>query len=236
MNIDNNDKKVEFLDFFLKRYLERGFGTLSKSEIDMLLMHLIMEHSDLKYKPNHEVSLDLKLSETKVKNLIHKAKLQFIENHDEYVKAEFLALLHKSKLETSKSKVIMVIEDAFVKQGIQARLKSLGHFADNSFNAELVKISLSSFYDLLRSFYEASDVALFEQEINEALENDDENKIEFKGLLKSFLEGASAKAGEKGMEALFAVATGGLSEIGNIGWLVDNFKKVAESSEGGQAN
>ncbi|MEZ9410239.1 hypothetical protein [Vibrio lentus] len=213
MNIDSNEKKVEFLDFFLDRYLERGFGTLSKSEIDMLMMHLLMEHSSLKYKPNHEISLDLKLSETKVKNLIHKAKLQFIDNHDDYVKAEFLALLHKSKLETEKSKVIMVIEDAFVKQGIQARLKSLGHFADNSFNAELVKISLNSFYELLRSFYSNDDIAQFEDELNAALEKDAENKIEFKGLLKDFLSGASTKAGEKAMEAAFAFATGGTSEI-----------------------
>ncbi|WP_194580213.1 hypothetical protein, partial [Vibrio anguillarum] len=165
-----------------------------------------MEHSNLKYKPNHEISLDLKLSETKVKNLIHKAKLLFIDNHDDYVKAEFLALLHKSKLETEKSKVIMVIEDAFVKQGIQARLKSLGHFADNSFNAELVKISLNSFYELLRSFYSDDDIAQFEDELNAALEKDAENKIEFKGLLKDFLSGASTKAGEKAMEAAFAFA------------------------------
>ncbi|HHF2869659.1 TPA: hypothetical protein ACPJZQ_004854 [Vibrio alginolyticus] len=213
MNIDNNDKKVEFLDFLLERYLERGFGTLSKSEIDMLMMHLIMKYSDLKYKPNHEISLDLKLTETKVKNLIHRGKLQFIDNHEDYVKAEFLALLHKSKLETSKSKVVMVIEDAFVKQGIQARLKSLGYFADNSFNAELVKISLDSFYELLRSFYSEDDIALFEEELNTALEKDEENKIEFKGLLKDFLSGASTKAGEKAMETIFAFASGGTSEI-----------------------
>ncbi|MBL0457375.1 hypothetical protein JD499_09185 [Aeromonas enteropelogenes] len=213
MKIDSDEKKIEFLDFFLERYLERGFGTLSKSEIDMLIMHLIMKHSDLKYKPNHAVSLDLKLSESRVKNLIHKANLQFIEDHEGYVKAEFLALLHKSKLETSKSKVVIVIEDAFVKQGIQARLKELGHFADNSFNAELVKISTNSFYELLRSFYSPEDVAKFEQEINEALKKDDENKIEFKGLLKDFLSGATNKAGEKAMEVAFAFATGGVSEI-----------------------
>ncbi|MFL7035487.1 hypothetical protein BCS71_19930 [Vibrio lentus] len=107
----------------------------------------------------------------------------------------------------------MVIEDAFVKQGIQARLKSLGHFADNSFNAELVKISLNSFYELLRSFYSNDDIAQFEDELNAALEKDAENKIEFKGLLKDFLSGASTKAGEKAMEAAFAFATGGTSEI-----------------------
>lgn len=223
MNIDTNEKKIAFLDFFLERYLERGFGTLSKSEIDMLMMHLIMENSDLKYKPNHEISLDLKLSETKVKNLIHKAKLQFIDDHDDYVKAEFLALLHKSKLETEKSKVIMVIEDTFVKQGIQARLKSLGHFADNSFNAELVKISLNSFYELLRSFYSDDDIVQFEDELNAALEKDAENKIEFKGLLKDFLSGASTQAGEKAMRLAFAFATSGASEITS---LIDSAKKI----------
>ncbi|QNF18899.1 hypothetical protein [Aeromonas hydrophila] len=213
MKIDSDENKIKFLDFFLERYLERGFGTLSKSEIDMLIMHLIMTHSDLKYKQNHAISLDLKLSESRVKNLIHKANLQFIEDHEGYVKAEFLALLHKSKLETSKSKVVIIIENAFVKQGIQGRLKELGHFADNSFNAELVHISINSFVDLLHSFYSSDDVVKFELEINKALENNDENKIEFKGILKNFLSGASAKAGEKAMDVAFAFATGGVSEI-----------------------
>ncbi|MEH8244212.1 hypothetical protein [Aeromonas veronii] len=52
MNIENKDK---FVDTFLEHYMERGFGSLSKSEIDILVMHLLMQHSDLKNKTNYEL-------------------------------------------------------------------------------------------------------------------------------------------------------------------------------------
>ncbi len=46
-----------FVDTLLSRYLEYGFGTLTKRELDILMMHLILEHSDLQKISNHELSI-----------------------------------------------------------------------------------------------------------------------------------------------------------------------------------
>ncbi|HEQ3434960.1 TPA: hypothetical protein VGS73_003734 [Vibrio cholerae] len=220
--------KEQFLDTFLERYLERGFGTLSKSEIDMLMMHLLLENSDLRYKPNHEISVALKITETKVKNLKHRASLQFVSDSDNHVKAEFLALLHKAQLTGENGKVVVVIEDAFVKQGVQAKLKALGHFADNSFNSELVKISYPSFIALLEDFYSQEDVEFFENEINTALEKDEESRISFKEICQNFINGMATKAGEKTFELGAFVATGGMSEVSTF---ADAVKAVLAGDE-----
>ncbi|MUK32182.1 hypothetical protein GNP44_19145 [Aliivibrio fischeri] len=216
MNIENKDS---FVDLFLEHYLDRGFGSLSKSEIDTLVMHLLMEHSDLKFKSNYELSLDLQITEARIKSIKHKAKLQFLEEPDDYIKAEFFALLHNSKLQAESrqgepGKILMVIEDSFVKQGVQGKLKALGHFADNSFNSEIVKISQLSFIDLLESFFTPEERQDFINDVNEVMP--DSNAIEFKALLKSFLSGVASKSGEKVVDLGAAFATGGVSELSTL--------------------
>ncbi|WDG10205.1 hypothetical protein PUN50_22785 [Vibrio campbellii] len=223
MNIENKD---DFVDTFLEHYLDRGFGSLSKSEIDTLVMHLLMQHSDLKHKSNYELSLDLQITEARIKSIKHKAKLQFLaEDADDYIKGEFFALLHHSKLQGENKqgepgKIIMVIEDSFVKQGVQGKLKALGHFADNSFNSEIVKISQASFVDLLEAFFTLQERTDLIAEVNNAIP--DKNAIEFKALLKDFLSGVATKSGEKVVDLGAAFATGGVSEIST---LTETFKQ-----------
>ncbi|MFZ3407957.1 hypothetical protein [Vibrio chagasii] len=222
MNIEN---KADFVDTFIEHYLDRGFGSLSKSEIDTLVMHLLMQHSDLKHKSNYELSLDLQITEARIKSIKHKAKLQFLEDADDYIKGEFFALLHHSKLQGENKqgepgKIIMVIEDSFVKQGVQGKLKALGHFADNSFNSEIVKISQASFVDLLEAFFTLQERTDLIAEVNNAIP--DKNAIEFKALLKDFLSGVATKSGEKVVDLGAAFATGGVSEIST---LTETFKQ-----------
>ncbi len=217
MNIENKDK---FVDTFLEHYMERGFGSLSKSEIDILVMHLLMQHSDLKNKTNYELSLDLQITEARIKSIKHKANLQFLEEDaDDYIKGEFFALLHRSKLQGENKqgepgKIIMVIEDSFVKQGVQGKLKALGHFADNSFNSEIVKISQTSFIDLLEAFFTNEERKELIADVNKS--GPEKNAIEFKALLKDFLSGIATKSGEKVVDLGAAFVTGGASEIATL--------------------
>ncbi len=62
-------KKNIFLEKFIEEYLKRGFGSMSKRDIDVLLMHLLIEHTNLSDENNFNLSIKLKLTETKVKNL-----------------------------------------------------------------------------------------------------------------------------------------------------------------------
>ncbi|HHQ4481898.1 TPA: hypothetical protein ACSP1H_002398, partial [Aeromonas veronii] len=111
-------------------------------------------------------------------------------------------------------KIIMVIEDSFVKQGVQGKLKALGHFADNSFNSEIVKISQTSFIDLLEAFFTNEERKELIAEVNKSVP--DKNAIEFKALLKDFLSGIATKSGEKVVDLGAAFVTGGASEIATL--------------------
>lgn len=229
LNIKDKDG---FVDTFLKYYLNGGFGSLNKSDIDTLVMHLLMQYcDDLKNDKNYELSIKLKITEARVKSIKHKAKLQFLLNNDadNYIKGEFFALLHRAKLQGeskqgASAKIIMVIEDLYVKQGIQGKLKSLGHFADNSFNSEIVKISQESFIDLLEDFFSDDERKELVEKVKKAIP--DKNSIEFKTLLKEFLAGAANKSGEKFIDFSVLFATGGISEITT--W-IDKIQEMFES-------
>ena len=201
----------EFTEKFLTRYLEHGFGTLTKREIDILIMHLILEYGDLEEASNHDLSIKLKISESKVKNLRYEAKLKNIKDQEQYVKEEFLKLLRKVKFETEKKKIILPIEDNYLKSAIQAKLKKLGSFADSSFNSELVKISEDAFVELLSSFYLDEERKDFEDRVKELIRNED--ALTFNKLMKAFLEGAAKKAGGKVVDLGINYLSGGFSGI-----------------------
>ncbi len=184
-----------FVDKLLDRYLEHGFGTLTKKEIDILILHLLIEHSDLHETSNHELSILLKIPESRVKNLRYEAKLKHIKDQENYVKEKFLKLLQKAKFEVDKKRIIFSVEDTYLKSAIQSKLKQFGSFADNSFNAELVKISEDSFIELLESFYTKKERQDFEKNAKKILKKDD--AINFKSITKKFLEGVAESAGGK---------------------------------------
>lgn len=80
------NNKPQFTDKFIKRLLENGFDFLSEKELKIYILHLLLEdgqfvnaHGDIDF---HEVSLALKISETKVRNLIYEVELKYRDNHN----------------------------------------------------------------------------------------------------------------------------------------------------------
>ena len=70
-----------FSDCFMARFLENGFGALSKRELEVYLLHLLLEDGQFKNEIGeidyHEMSLALRISETKVRNLVYEIELKY---------------------------------------------------------------------------------------------------------------------------------------------------------------
>ncbi len=138
VEISNSER---FLDEFLEHYLGLSFGSLSKREIDILLMHLLIKYGDLERRSNYELSILFRVTERRVRSLRHEAKLRYVSNVDTYVRTEFGRLLEQTQLVAEQEKILFVVEDAFLRDGIQARLKAMGNFADYSFNREILRVT-----------------------------------------------------------------------------------------------
>jgi len=93
---DDYNKKAQFTDVFLKEYIDKGFGTISKKEIDLLVFHLLSELADLDKISNYNLALKLKLTPTKIKNLRFERRLKYSQLTEEQIKDTFIESLKKS--------------------------------------------------------------------------------------------------------------------------------------------
>lgn len=147
-------KPKEFVSDFLGEYLADGMGAKNKREIDILVMSLLMNYAGLAEKSNQELSILLQAPISKIKSLRYEARLKYPPDPD-YVKREFLYTLTRSQFDLEKGRITFVIEDEFVRQAIQGRLKARGRFADTSFNTELVKVDRRSLESVIDELYGA---------------------------------------------------------------------------------
>ncbi len=149
-----------FAHEFIKEYLADGMGAISKREIDILVMNLLMNYAGLSRKSNHDLSILLQTPETRIKSLRYEARLKYPPDPD-YIQREFLFILARSQFELDKRdetnlekmKIIFAMEDDFLRYAIQGRLKDQGMFADTSFNNEIVKVECGSLVKIIADIY-----------------------------------------------------------------------------------
>lgn len=193
----------KFEQEFLANYLKFGMGSMPKSDIDALVMHLLDRYGlegsgPLAYHSNQTVSERVKTPVSKVKKLRYDAALKFGGRIEDQAMGRLLAALSRATLEVEGDKICLIIEDALAKSWLQGQLKTYQQIFDYSFNSEIVKVSASGLFQVLRAVFDASEldsfVAGYEQAKTKS--NIENQKKFFKAAAKKFAEGAANKAGE----------------------------------------
>lgn len=214
----NTINKLNFSEEFLDKYLERGFGMMSKREIDVLMMHLLYKYADLSEKSNYELSLTLKMTESKIKNLRLESQLHYQSESDNYIKELFFKILQTAKLKidptssnTSTSWIMLSVENTYLKLALESKLKGIGSFADYSFNKEILKIEKDDFIDLLATFYTDAELKNFVDKTKKMISKKDE--VDFKKLMNIFLESIVKETGKQTVDIGVNFLTGGASGI-----------------------
>lgn len=200
---------MDFKTKFLQHYLAAGIGSFSKRDIDVLVMYLLDEEgSHVDCKPfkgmsNQQTSMKLRTPVSKIKSLRYEAALKYGEDLAKHAKWEMLKILAKAKFEIEQGKVFFVVEDTLTKNWIQDVLKESGLIFDNSFNSEIVKVSISDFCDVLREIYDGINLDAMIERVKKA-----KNLNEIAIAKKEFIKGVANGMGEavpsilKGMLAL----------------------------------
>ena len=223
MNINDKDKD-KFASEFINRYSTRGFGAMNKNDFEVLIFDLLKKYGNLKEKSNYEISRALQIPETKVRRLAYESDLKYSQLTEENISVAFFKIVANSKLRGDLNKVEFVIESKFLRASIGAQLKKLGLYADSSFNAEIVRIHLDSFIDLLEHYYNKKAIESIVTNCKQAIKKDkDTTDITFKLILKKFLEGLAFQGGKKTIDLGVGYFTGG-SE--NVASLIKEIKKT----------
>ena len=215
----------DFADDFIKIYLQNGFGIMNKSELEILIFHLLRRDDFCNQKSIFGISRELHIPEAKVRKLIYEADLRYGDISDAYVKNEFFACLSKAHFQTTGNKIEFPLEDKLVRSAIDDKLRLMGYFSDTSYNRDVFSIHIEAFVALIDVYYPASTKNEVLKKCKGVVKNT--QNISFKDILKEFLYGASRKAGEIAASTIFGALSGGITEIST---LITQINEILKSS------
>ena len=166
---------MNFEKEFLDNYLRFGLGSMTKTDIDALVMHLLdkygePEGSPLKLLSNQSVSEKLKTPVSKVKSLRYAASLKFSESIEEEAIHRFSYCLLTANFTAEKGKIKFLIEDQLAKSWFQGKLKQAGLYNDSPFNTEAIRVDVDQFIQVLRVLFPENTLDEFEKELSDEIE------------------------------------------------------------------
>lgn len=139
---------MENLPDYLKRYLKRGFGTMTKNDFEVFIFSELL-NTKFADSSNYQISCELRIPESKVKRLRYEANLKYATDIETRSKQAFLTAIDKVKLRKDSNKITFVIEDITARKYLENKLKRNGLFADFSFNSELIVVTIPDFVELI---------------------------------------------------------------------------------------
>src|SRR5690606_20142893 len=212
----STDKSNLFAKEFLDAYLKLGLGSMTKSDMDALVMWLLDRHGlngsgPLSVLSNQTISEKLRTPVAKVKKLRYEAALKFgvFTSVEDLAKTRLLHSLSTATFEPDKDKICLIIEDALVKHWLQGQLKINGQIFDHPFNTEIVRVSSDAFFNVLSSIFDKKSVDTLRTNFAAAKKLTDEKKRAEKlsKLASDFVSRAAKAAGKSVAGAIIGVPT-----------------------------
>jgi len=176
-----------------EQYLKRGFGSMTKNDFEVWIFNHLLENK-LKNKSNYDISIELRIPESKVKRLKYEASLKYtLADYNSY-NDEFEKILSKSVLKKNGMRIQFVMEDIQLRKYVDSILKREGFFTDTSFNSEIVSMDIDTLAFLLDNIISPKKK---EEIITKANYRLGKNIISFKELLNEFLKSVVKETGKR---------------------------------------
>lgn len=204
--IQINDYEA-FAKDFIQEYLSRGLGALGKRDIDILVMHLLETYGNTRMKGNQDLSVDLQTDISTIKLLRYKAKLRYPPKDTAFVARDFLYVLALAQFEADKGRLVFIIEDSYIRNVIQGRLKTQGALFDSSFNSEIFKVRVDHLQPILIEYYGSSIADPFVKDMNKIVSK--EGKLKFSEIKNTFVLGAAKGLGNSVVSIVKGLLTQG---------------------------
>ena len=165
---------IKLVDF----YMDNGFGTKSKKEIDLFLFGLLKDTSTIKSLSIYELSNFLKITDSKVKNLILESGLRYPRNDEKYrielIRKVTNSILNQAtlKVEFDGKNLKFLLDDPIERREFECLVKLEGYFVDTSYNKDLVSVRLIAFIDVISKYETDIKANLIKQlKLDEKFEN-----------------------------------------------------------------
>src|SRR5580704_1494175 len=211
---------ARFARGFLDRCLTPAFGSLTKSELDLLVFSLLHEVGYLRPSDSqYDIARRLRVTPTRVRSLTMQMELRDTSQTEASLVSRIVDCLSTARFVKDGAMISFGVEDPLLSADIAARLKSLGAITDSSFNREIVKVPRDAFADLVSTLLPPDRRELVRKALIQAGVPD--------GSWKGVLRGALAKAAEKIAGAAGEEATKEIQDLAGPA-IKDLFASVAK--------
>jgi hypothetical protein len=198
-----NPKK--FAEQFLEYFMANGFATLPKREVEILVMHLLLQDGifgdNPEYIDHHMLSLQLKLPESRIRSLMYEVELKY--GHQLEPIEGIIGLIEKGRYEIAGTKVKFSVHSPLLKQYLEYEIRQLDGVSDGSFSKHILTLDLNTFQHLLVHLY--GDRSLPETLISEMppecrqLDKEGIVKVAFEDFIKAF----AGRSGTRSADLVF---------------------------------
>jgi len=200
MKINHPEK---FTDIVTTNYLSQGLVSMSKRDLDLLLLYALCEDGRYSFPDDfHRACRELKLGESKLRGMLKDMHLRYKTMDEETAINEFASIVERQEFEVDASRILFVIRDPILRIYIEEWIAKASCFSDTSFNPDVVKITRRGFVKLIDYAFQNSEkeIELPEELQKKSASNDD--KTYGKIFLDAFCESAGQTAGSVSVQTI----------------------------------
>jgi hypothetical protein len=216
---DDSNKSCAF-DFIIEEYFKLGFGTLNKSEIDLLFFSALLKYGDIVDTSDYSLSKLLQITQSRVRNLKVKNGLKYSPLDKQKVEEIFLEKAKAARVEKDGKRISIPVYDPNIYLELENLIERENGYVEAQLNPKIFTIRIDQFVGLLISIQSESDKKKVEElqkeyleEIKEVAQKEDKfkDKIDtssitsFKDIQKLILE----KGVDVGLDLILSAVPGG---------------------------
>jgi hypothetical protein len=135
---DFNNWPKEHEKAFIRNCLER-YGSMNKNDYEVMLFHYLLLN-DFQDMTDYDISIRLKMPESKVKRLRYEANLVY-STKEENLDNTLLRLLEEGSFKLTSDRIQFSISDKYLRLFLNNKLEKKNHFADSSFNSNIISVT-----------------------------------------------------------------------------------------------
>ncbi len=173
----SSDVWSAFLEDIQAQCLNRNFGTLSKSEFDLLVFHYYLlnkqANADGKYVSDYDIGRDLWLTIQRVRSLREREALKWRTQED--WKAKFLECLKHARYDEKSDAVKIPVLDVNVIKEVRNFIEAAGLIDDYQLNPKVFQCNLDALIAMCLDFKSGSDDNLCGKILDELRDCKDRN-------------------------------------------------------------
>ena len=223
--LDQLDKE-SFANDFLTAYLSGGFTTMTKREIDLLVLRLLIEHSDgwsFENPPTaFEIAQKLRAKRGKVRSMMDELSYRQLTDETEALRRLRIIIENRIREENDNlfesDKVRIQIEDGYLREFAKDLVQKDYGIVDSSFNSSIIVLSGDKFLALAFEVMPEGARAKIEDEL--LRHRDELAGVERQKLFRMFIEqavkGAGSEIGKKAVQLGVTALSGGMANIPSL--------------------